>query len=158
MLPLILSAGFTPVSVPGSTVSNECDIDHFSCDHCKAYMSVDMVTKLAQDDVCATLIQRHLQQNPKCQSLDKFKRECILPELFFPDVQQRGSESKFKTALRALSRRRTKFIRSLADSPEFSVVPPAGDPAVHIFNPWTNTKFDEVFWNAMVPSCTYTLA
>ena len=86
------------------------------------------------------------------------KRDSRLPELFFPDVQQRSSERKFKAALRALISRRTKFVQSLEDLPEFSVVPPPGDPAVHVFNAWTGTKFDEVYWNAIVPSCTYALA
>lgn len=86
------------------------------------------------------------------------KRESRLPELFYPDIQQHSSERKFKAALRALISRRTKFVQSLQDSPEFSVVPPPGDPAVYVFNPWTRTNFDEVYWNAIVPSCTYTLA
>ena len=158
VLPLILSAGFTPVSVPGSTVSNECDIDHFSCDHCKAYMSVEMVTKLAQDDVCATLIERHLQQNPKCKSLDKLKRECILPEFFLPADRHSESKRKLQAALRDRLSRRTKFVKSLQDKPEFTVMPPPGDPTVNVFNPWTGTDFDQVCWNSLVPSCTYGLA
>ena len=99
-LPLLLSAGFKPVSegclpalskhksscmehhkvidhlgckhcgIPAYTV-----IDKFCCDHCNASMSVEMINKLAPENVCATLIENHLKQNPKCQSLDKLKRE-----------------------------------------------------------------------------------
>jgi hypothetical protein len=104
------------------------------------------------------LLNQHARHDPFCKSFEQVKRASRLPELFSTDVQQRSSERKFKATLRALISRRTKFVQSLEDSPEFSVVPPPGDPAVHDFSPWTGTKFDEVFWNAIVPSCTYTLA
>jgi hypothetical protein len=153
----MLSAGFTPVSVPGSTVSNECDIDSFRCDHCTAYMSVQQITKLAPNDVCATVLEQHLQQNPKCQSLDKLERECILPE-FLPEDRHSESKRKLQAALRDRWNRRTKFVKSLQDKPEFTVMPPPGDPTVNVFNPWTGTDFDQVYWNSLVPSCTYGLA
>jgi hypothetical protein len=55
-------------------------IDKFCCEHCNASLSVQFVTKLAPNDVYTTLIEKHLEQTPTCQSLDKLKRECILPE------------------------------------------------------------------------------
>jgi hypothetical protein len=119
---------------------------------------VQFVTKLAPKpkDVCATLIERHQQQNPRCQSLDKLKRECILPEFF---LMHSNSKHNVQAAMRDRVNRLTKFVKSLQGKPEFTVMPPPGDPAVHIFNPWTDTYFDEVYWNSIVPSWrTYVLA
>jgi hypothetical protein len=179
-LPLLLSTGIKPVSegcLPAlSKHQDTCPaarniidhfsctcaaykvIHHFSCEHCNASMPVEMVAKLAPDDVCATLIERHLQQNPKCKSLDKLKRECILPEFFVPADRHSESKRKLQAALRDRLSRRTKFVKSLQDKPEFTVMPPPGDPTVNVFNPWTGTNFDQVCWNSLVPSCTYGLA
>ena len=179
VLPLLLSAGFKPVSegcLPAlskhtsSCMEHEKVIDHlgckrcgvpaykvidkFCCDHCNASISVEMINKLAPDDVCATLIENHLKHNPKCQSLDKLKRECILPEFFLPDVRHSESKRKLQAALRDRLSRRTKFMKSLQAKPEFTVVPPSGDPAVQVFNPWTNTSFDQEYWYSIVPLCT----
>jgi hypothetical protein len=169
-LPLLLSAGFKPVSrgcLPALSKTTDPTydvIDKFCCDHCNASLSVQFVTKLAPINaagyllMCTTLIEKHLEQNPACQSLDKLKRECILPEFFFPDNRHSESKRKLQTALRDRVNRLTKFVKSLQRKPEFTVMPPPGDPAVQVFNPWTNTEFDQVHWNSIVPSCTYVLA
>jgi hypothetical protein len=182
-LPLLLSAGFNPVSegclpalskhksscmehqkVIDHLGCNRCGIpaykviDKFCCDHCNASLSVQFVTKLAPNDVCTTLIEKHLEQNPTCQSLDKLKRECILPEFFLPDNRHSESKRKLQAALRDRVSRRTKFVKSLQEQPEFTVMPPSGDPTVQVFNPWTNTEFDQVYWNSVVPSCAYVIA
>jgi hypothetical protein len=136
-------------------------INHFCCDHCSASLSVQFVTKLAPNDVYTTLIEKHLLQNPNCRSLDKLKRECIFPEFFLPDNRHSDSTRTDQAALRDRVNRLTKFMKSLQGKPEFTVMPPPGDPAVHIFSPWTDTtsNFDEVCWNSIVPSWrTYVLA
>ena len=183
-LPLLLSAGFNPVSegclpalskhksscmehqqVIDHLGCNRCDIpaykviDKFCCDHCNVSLSVQSVTEFALNDVLrTTLIKKHLLHSPRCQSLDKLKRECILPEFFFPDNRGGENKRKLQAALRDRVNRRTKFVKSLQDASEFTVMPPPGDPNVYIFNRWTNTNFDEVYWNSIVPSCSYVLA
>jgi len=169
-LPLLLSAGFKPVSrgcLPALSKTTDPTydvIDKFCCDHCNASLSVQFVTKLATINpagyllMCTTLIEKHLEQNPACQSLDKLKRECILPEFFFPDNRHSESKRKLQAALRDRVSRRTKFVKSLQEQPEFTVMPPSGDPTVQVFNPWTNTVFDQEYWNSIVPSCTYVIA
>ena len=118
----------------------------------------EAVEQAAESDLQYYLLNQHALHNPLCKFFEQLKCESVLPELFFPDTRQRSSERKLQATLRDRVSRRTKFLKSLQDLPEFTVVPPSGDPTVYIFNPWTNTKFDEVYWNSIVPSCTYTLA
>ncbi len=81
-----------------------------------------------------------------------------MPEFFLPDNRHSESKRKLQAALRDRVSRRTKFVKSLQEQPEFTVMPPSGDPTVQVFNPWINAKVDEVYWNSIVPSCTYVLA
>jgi hypothetical protein len=157
-LPTLLSTGFTNVTVCVESAEN-ASLRPFRCAQCHASVAVkDLIGHADSSCLQYYLLRQHATHDPFCKSFEQMKRESRLPELFYPDIQQHSSERKFKAALRALISRRTKFVQSLQDSPEFSVVPPPGDPAVYVFNPWTRTNFDEVYWNAIVPSCTYTLA
>ena len=110
------------------------------------------------EDLQYYLLVQHARHNPLCKFFEQLKRESILPELFVPDNRASDSNRKRQAALRDCVNRRTKFVKSLQDAPEFTVIPPPGDPTVSVLNPWTNTKFDQVYWNALVPSCTYVLA
>ena len=159
-LPTLVSTGFTHVTVNAWSAYSAANLSQFRCAQCHASVAVKDLIGHADSSWCMQyfLLNQHASHDPFCRSFEQMKRDSRLPELFFPDVQQRSSERKFKAALRALISRRTKFVQSLEDLPEFSVVPPPGDPAVHVFNAWTGTKFDEVYWNAIVPSCTYALA
>ena len=160
-LPTLLSTGFTNVTVCTASAANfvTARLHPFQCPHCHASVDVkDLIEHAGSSFLQYFLLNQHARHDPFCKFFEQMKHDSRLPELFFPDVQQRSSACKFKAALRALVSRRSKFVQSLEDSPEFSVVPSPGDPAVHIFNPWTSTKFDEEYWNTIVPSCTYTLA
>ena len=158
-LPTVLSTGFDTVTVNPPSLGICGGLRSFQCTQCHASAAVeDFVKHAGSSFLQYFLLSQHARHDPLCKFFEQLKRESRLPELFFPDIQQHSSERKFKAALRALTSRRTKFLKSLEDPPEFSVVPPPGDPAVHVFNPWTRTNFDEVYWNAIVPSCTYTLA
>ena len=118
----------------------------------------EAVEQAAELDLQHYLLNQHAFHNPLCKFFEQLKCESALPELFFPDTRQRSSERKLQATLRDRVSRRTKFLKSLQDQPEFTVVPPSGDPAVQVFNPWTNTNFDQVYWNSIVPLCTYVLA
>ena len=154
VLPTLLLTGFTNVTF------NKIYAAHaYYCAQCQAKVSMtEAVEQAAESDLQYYLLNQHALHNPLCKFFEQLKRESVLPELFFPDIRQRSSERKVQAALRDRVSRRTKFLKSLQDLPELTVVPPSGDPTVYIFNPWTNTKFDEVYWNSIVPSCTYTLA
>ncbi len=121
----------------------------------------DVVKRTAASDLSDLqyyLLSQHARHNPLCKFFEQLKRESVLPELFLPDTRQRSSERKVQAALRDCVNRRTKFVKSFQHAPEFTMMPPPGDPKVSVFNPWTNTKFDQVCWNSIVPSCTYVLA
>ena len=118
----------------------------------------DAVACANESELRYYLLRQHARHSPRCNFFEQLKRDSILPELFFPDTRQRSSEHKVQAALLDRVSRRTKFMKSLQEQPEFSVVPPSGDPTVQVFNPWTNTEFDQEYWNSIVPSCTYVIA
>ena len=158
-LPMLLSAGFTTVTFALSTYGDSITTHTYHCAQCQGEVSMtDVVKRTAESDLQYYLLSQHTRHNPLCKFFEQLKRESVLPELFFPDTRQRSSERKVQAALRDCMNRRTKFVKSFQYAPEFTVMPPPGDPTVSVFNPWTNTEFDQVCWNSIVPSCTYVLA
>jgi hypothetical protein len=118
----------------------------------------DAVTCASESELRYYLLRQHARHSPRCNFFEQLKRDSILPELFFPDTRQRSSERKVQAALRECVNKRTKFLKSFPGNLEFTVVPPSGDPTVQVPNPWTNTEFDQMYWNSIVPSCTYVIA
>jgi hypothetical protein len=158
-LPMLLSAGFTTVTFAFSSYGDSVTTHTYLCAQCQGEVSMtDVVKRTAESDLQYYLLSQHARHNPLCKFFEQLKRESVLPELFFPDTRQRSSERKVQAALRDCVNRRTKFVQSLQDYPEFTVMPPPGDPNVYVFNPWIKAKLDEVYWNSIVPSCTYVLA
>jgi len=158
-LPTLLSTGFTDVMFATAAYAGGETTHTYHCAQCRGEVSMTAaVQHAAESDLQFYLLCQHARQNPLCNFFEQLKRESVLPELFFPDTRQRSSEHKVQAALLDRVSRRTKFMKSLQEQPEFSVVPPSGDPTVQVFNPWTNTEFDQVYWNSIVPSCTYVIA
>ena len=139
-LPTLLSTGFTDVLFATAAYAGGQTTHTYHCAQCRGEVSMtDAVQHAAESDLQFYLLCQHARQNPLCNFFEQLKRESILPELFFPDTRQRSSEHKVQAALLDRVSRRTKFMKSLQEQPEFSVVPPSGDPTVQVFNPWTNT-------------------
>ena len=79
-------------------------------------------------------VSQHARHNPLCKFFEQLKRESILPELFFPDNRDSESKRKRQAALHDRVSRRTKFVKSFQDAPEFTVMPPPGDPNVYVLS------------------------
>jgi hypothetical protein len=155
-LPMLLSTGFTTVTFTAPAYAEHLATHTYHCAQCQG--EVSMADALNEPDLQYYLLSQHARHNPLCKFFEQLKRESVLPELFFPDARQRSSERKVQAALRDCVNRRIRFVKSLQNYPEFTVMPPPGDPNVYVFNPWINAKLDQVYWNSLVPSCTYVLA
>jgi hypothetical protein len=101
-LPALLSTGFTNVTVYCGGSASSC-LQPFQCAHCHASVAIeDFVEHAGSSFLQYFLLNQHARHDPFCKSFEQMKRASRLPELFFPDVQQRSSERKFNAALRDL--------------------------------------------------------
>ena len=158
-LPTLLSTGFTTVVFEATASAGNLPTHTYHCAECRGAVSMtDAVACASESELRYYLLRQHARHSPRCNFFEQLKRDSILPELFFPDTRQRSSERKVQAALRECVNKRTKFLKSFPGNLEFTVVPPSGDPTVQVFNPWTNTEFDQVYWNSIVPACTYVIA